>query len=184
MLAQAPHHPRIRYFESPAEELSVESGSVNLVGVTLAFHWLDRERFLAEARRVLRSDGVLIITSQGFRSWMLKNTELIRWFRDSYFPRFPTPPRNNEPFTDEAAERSGFTFIGRENFTHEVAYSPEQMARNLATHSNVIAAVEQGTESLDEIISWIVESVRPLFTAETEPFVFGGEIWYLRPSSS
>jgi len=183
MLAQAPADSRIRYLQAPAEDLPVANGCADLVSVTLAFHWFDRPRFLAEARRVLRPRGTLIIVSHGFQSWLLPNTELSRWFADHYFPRFPTPPRNREPFTDEVAVENGFRFIGRENFTQELPFSPEQLARNLATHSNVIAAVEQGNQSLDEITTWIVESVRPFFRAATEPFVFGGEIWYLQPAS-
>jgi len=184
MLAQAPVHPRIRYLEAAAENLPIQDGSVDLLTVTLAFHWFDRVRFFAEARRVLRERGTLIIVSQGFRSWLLKNAKIAQWFKDQYFQRFPTPPRNQEPFTDEAAQENGFHFIGREEFTQELPFSPEQLASNLVTHSNVIAAVEQGNQSLDEVTAWIVESVRPLFRAPAEPFVFGGEIWYLRPAPS
>jgi ubiquinone/menaquinone biosynthesis C-methylase UbiE len=182
MLAQAAEHPRIRYMEASAEQLPLENESANLVSVTLAFHWFDRIRFLAEARRVLRPDGTLVIASHGFRSWLSKNQKIVRWFKEEYFVRFPVPPRNNEPFTDEAARKSGFRFIGREEFTHEIVYSPEELARNLVTHSNVIVAVEQGTESVEDVVAWIVESLGPLFGAETESFVYAGEIWYLRPS--
>jgi ubiquinone/menaquinone biosynthesis C-methylase UbiE len=183
MLAQAPVHPRIRYLEAFAEQLPLENASVDLVSVTLAFHWFDRVRFLAEARRVLREDGILVIASHGFRSWLSKNEKIVRWFKEHYFVRFPVPPRNQQPFTDEAARVAGFEFLGREEFRHEILYSPEELARNLVTHSNVIAAVEQGMESVDDVVAWIVDSLTPLFKAETESLVYAGEIWYLQPSS-
>ena len=183
MLAQAPVHPRIRYQEAFAEQLPLETGSVDLVSVTLAFHWFDRVRFLAEAHRVLRENGTLVIASHGLRSWLSKNEKLVRWFKEQYFVRFPVPPRNNAPFTDEAAREGVFRFLGREEFTHEIQFSPEELARNLVTHSNVIAATEQGTESVDGVVAWIVDSVRPLFAGATESLVYGGEIWYLRPAS-
>ncbi len=181
MLAEAAAHPRIHFVQASAERLPIEPAGADLVCVTLAFHWFDRGRFLAEAHRVLRDDGTLVIASHGFRSWLLANTRLTDWFRDEYFPRFPKPPRNEEPFPDEAAREHGFGFLGRETFRHEIPYSPEQLAANLATHSNVIVAVEEGNQSVDEITAWIVESVRPLFSKPTEDIVFVGEIWYLRP---
>jgi len=84
--------------------------------------------------------------------------------------RLPTkPPR-----------KAAWAFIGRERYLHELPFTPEQLARNLVTHSNVIAAVEEGNQPLDSIFSWIVDSVRPLFSAATENMVFGGEVWYLQ----
>jgi ubiquinone/menaquinone biosynthesis C-methylase UbiE len=180
MLAQAPVHPHIRYLEALAEHLPLENASVNLVSVTLAFHWFDRARFLAETRRVLKEDGTLVITSYGLRSWLSKNEKIVQWFKEQW-AKFPSPPRNNDPFTDDAARENGFQFIGREEFSHEIRYTPEELARNLVTHSNVIAAIEQGTESVDDILAWITESLRPAFAAEAENLVHAGEIWYLRP---
>jgi ubiquinone/menaquinone biosynthesis C-methylase UbiE len=43
----------VRYVEAPAEDLPFADGSFQLITVALAFHWFDRPRFLAEARRVL-----------------------------------------------------------------------------------------------------------------------------------
>ena len=43
----------------PAEVCSLPDASVDLIAVGQALHWFDRERFFAEARRVLRRDGVL-----------------------------------------------------------------------------------------------------------------------------
>jgi ubiquinone/menaquinone biosynthesis C-methylase UbiE len=182
MLARAPAHPRIRYLQAPAEHLPVGTRSVDLITVTLAFHWFDRPRFLAEVRRVLREDGTLVISSHRFHFRMLENPEINQWFEDHYFPKYPTPPRNNDPLTDEAAQESGLRFAGRDRYTHELTMSPDQLARNLVTHSNVIAAVEQGNQSLEDVYQWLVESVTPFFPAATGTFVFGGEIWYLQLS--
>src|SRR4029434_8150559 len=54
MLARAPVHERIRYVEASAEQLPLGDSSADLMTVSLAFHWFDRGRFLAEARRVLQ----------------------------------------------------------------------------------------------------------------------------------
>lgn len=58
-LAQAPAHPRIIYRVAGAEDSGLPDRSVDLVTVASGIHWFDLERFFAEARRVLRSGGVL-----------------------------------------------------------------------------------------------------------------------------
>ena len=52
-------HPRISYHVAPAESSGIESHSVDLITVAQALHWMDLDRFFAEARRVLRPNGVL-----------------------------------------------------------------------------------------------------------------------------
>jgi SAM-dependent methyltransferase len=51
--------PKIEYRVAPAESSGLEAGSVDCVTVAQALHWLDLDRFHAEARRVLVADGVV-----------------------------------------------------------------------------------------------------------------------------
>jgi ubiquinone/menaquinone biosynthesis C-methylase UbiE len=64
-IAAATRHPRVDYRVAPAEASGLESESVDLVTVAQALHWLDRPAFFAEARRVLRSDGVIAAWTYG-----------------------------------------------------------------------------------------------------------------------
>jgi SAM-dependent methyltransferase len=56
-------HSRIRFAVEPAEACSLKDASVDLVAVAQAYHWFDQERFCAEARRVLRPDGLVAVWS-------------------------------------------------------------------------------------------------------------------------
>jgi len=58
-IANARPHQRIEYHVAPAENSGLRSGTVDLVMVAQALHWFDLDRFYAEARRVLKPDGVL-----------------------------------------------------------------------------------------------------------------------------
>jgi SAM-dependent methyltransferase len=64
-IAAATPHPRVDYRVAPAEASGLEADSVDLVTVAQALHWLDRPAFFAEARRVLRSDGVIAVWTYG-----------------------------------------------------------------------------------------------------------------------
>ena len=54
-------HPKVEYRQASAEHSGLESGSVDLVTVATALHWLDFDRFYAEARRVLAPGGALAV---------------------------------------------------------------------------------------------------------------------------
>ena len=58
-IAKAEPHERVEYRVAPAENSRIEPATVDLIVVAQALHWFDLERFYAEARRVLKSDGVL-----------------------------------------------------------------------------------------------------------------------------
>lgn len=67
-IAAAVAHPRVEYRVAPAESSGLASGSGDLVTVGQALHWLDRPAFYAEARRVLRPDGIVAAWSYGLSS--------------------------------------------------------------------------------------------------------------------
>jgi SAM-dependent methyltransferase len=62
-LAQATPHPKIEYRQAPAEQSGLTGGSVDLVTVATAVHWLDFDRFYAEAKRVLAPGGAIVVWS-------------------------------------------------------------------------------------------------------------------------
>ncbi|MEP7338201.1 MAG: methyltransferase domain-containing protein [Acidobacteriota bacterium] len=55
---------RIEWRVMPGERLSLESDSFDLVTSAMAFHRLNGEKFLAEAHRVLKSGGRLLIADE------------------------------------------------------------------------------------------------------------------------
>jgi SAM-dependent methyltransferase len=58
-LANAAAHKRVEYRVGRAEASGLAAGSIDLVTVAAAIHWLDLPPFYAEAQRVLRPGGVL-----------------------------------------------------------------------------------------------------------------------------
>jgi len=62
-IANAQSHDRVEYRVAPAENSSLESETIDLLMVAQALHWFELDRFYAEARRVLKPDGVLAATA-------------------------------------------------------------------------------------------------------------------------
>ena len=64
-LVAATAHPRVEYHCEPAEACGLEDSSADLITVAQAAHWLDHQRFYAEAMRVLTPTGVIAVWCYG-----------------------------------------------------------------------------------------------------------------------
>lgn len=62
-LANALSHERITYRVEPAEDVSLETRSVDLITVATAVHWFDLRRFYQTVRRVSVAGGILAVWS-------------------------------------------------------------------------------------------------------------------------
>ena len=58
-IANATPHERIDYRVLLSEKTDIESHSVDLITVSQALHWFNLDEFYSEARRVLKSRGVI-----------------------------------------------------------------------------------------------------------------------------
>lgn len=163
-----------------AERLPFAGDSFDLITVSMSFHWLDRARFLDEARRLLRRDAWLVVYNNLFFGTMRENPAFALWHRDSYLARFPAPPRHRQPLTTDDTAAHGLSFARRETYANDVRFTPEELASYLTTQSNVIAAVEHGKDDLASVRAWLVASLAPLFPSSQCTFSFGGDIWYLQ----
>jgi ubiquinone/menaquinone biosynthesis C-methylase UbiE len=178
--ARAEAVPRVDYAQAAAERLPFPGEAFDLLSAGLAFHWFDQPRFLAEARRVLTPAGWLVVSNSAFRGEMRENPEFRTWTRERYLARYPTPPRNRPSLAPEAATEHGFRLVKQERFDNEVPFAVDGLVGYLLTQSNIIAAVEQGRESLAEARAWLTREVEPLFPDTRATFVFDGAVWILR----
>ena len=184
MLEQAERDERIDYVVCPSERLAVSDGAVDLVTVSSAFHWFDRDMFLPEAKRVLKPSGWLVVYNNFFFSSMKENAEFKSWFTSTYVKRFPTPPRDDRPFGEQDAEQAGFRFLKREWYANDVLWGASQLVDYLLTQTNVSAVVEDGAWTLEEVKRYLGMEVGPFFPATGRAtFEFGGPIWYLQEGS-
>src|SRR5512133_486639 len=58
-IANAQPYGRVEYRVAPAENSGIQSAAADLIMVAQVLHWFDPDRFYAEARRVLKPDGML-----------------------------------------------------------------------------------------------------------------------------
>lgn len=58
-IARAYPHERVDYRVEPAEHVSLNDSSTDLVTVAVAIHWFNFDEFYREVKRILRPDGIL-----------------------------------------------------------------------------------------------------------------------------
>jgi len=180
MIALAPEENGVKYFVAPTESLPFDENEFDLITLSQVFHWLDRDKFLAEANRVLRPDGWLVAYDNYFSGQMIENQDFQLWYREEYLKKYSTPPRAKITFTSENTNPSGFHLLKEEWYENTIEFSLEGLVDYLVTQSNVIAVVEGGTEEIEETRMWLTEGLRHLFrSSKKEKSLFNAPIWYL-----
>jgi len=180
MLALAPALPNVVYQFGEAEALPFSSETFDLLTAGKAFHWFDQDRFLREANRVLKSRGWLLIYNNVFMGGMKENPGFKQWVEQAYLAKYTTPPRARKKLTADYASEFSFELAGRENVFNDVSMTGEQLVGYFLSQSNVIAAVEQGSETTEDVAAWLEQGARPFFTGPTGTMQFGSDVWYLR----
>lgn len=170
MLKQAERHPRIEYRKGYAEALPVRAGEFDLVSVSSAYHWFDQERFVAEAARVLRPGGWLVLYKTGSIGSIADQPRFTTWRREVLKVRYPKIARHGERLTAELAAACGFAEFSGETFADVRRYTLDEYVENLLTHSSVIRVVERGPEPVDAVRAWLRDELGGYFPGGTAQF--------------
>lgn len=171
MVARARADTGLPYTVGSAEALPVGTGSVDLVTVGSGVHWFDQQRFAAEAARVLRPGGALLLYEHG--GGTLPEPAFSDWKRGTYLRRFPPPPRG--PLAADFPATGGFVLERTDEWPDEVAMTSAAFAAYLTTQSNVAG------EPADRVRGWFAAELAPFFDSGTGRVVtFRGSCRLLR----
>lgn len=180
MLKQAKKHERVEYILASAENLPLSGDKFDLITISQAIHWVDKEKFFAEADRVLKPDSLIIAYDNYFQGQMLDNPAFNDWYKNEFLRNYPIPPRGRRAFDRASENKQDFVLEHEEFNENTLEFSAEELVNYLVTISNVIALVENGTEPIEEVYEWLTASITPFFDGAKKDFAFINPIWYLR----
>jgi len=151
-IAHAIPHPAVAYGVGRAEQSGLAAGSVDLVTVAQALHWLDRKAFYEEARRVLVPGGMVAAWCYVLvRIDPAVDRVMEAFYRDTIGPYWP-PGRH---ITDERYRTIEFPFaeLATPEFTMEQALTLDELAGYVRTWSGTLRYVERnGCDPVDDLV--------------------------------
>jgi SAM-dependent methyltransferase len=178
MLRHAESRHQTSYAAARGENLPFHTGTFDLLTVSSAFHWFNRKAFLSEAGRVLRPAGILVVYDNYFSGSALETDELGRWVYAVYRSKYPAPARGSIDF-GPGTIKDGFRVLRGDEYENEVEFTLEELVSYLLTQTNVIAAVEEGDQSVEDVKEWLRRELQSYFASGPLTVRFGGPIWIL-----
>jgi len=127
-ISNAQPHERVEYRVAPAENSSIKSGTVDLIMVAQALHWFDLHHFYAEARRVLKPNGVLAASAYNLLQIEPAIDQVVnRYYYEVVGPFWPPERELVEHFTDlpfpfHQIDPPKFEMTAQWNLNHLVGY--------------------------------------------------------------
>jgi ubiquinone/menaquinone biosynthesis C-methylase UbiE len=134
-VANGIQHERIRYAVAPAENSGLADFSVDVITVAQAAHWFDLPKFYAEAKRVLRPDGALILWCYG--TFQFGHAEIDRLL-DEYYSHVVGPywpPERRYIKRDYRTLQFPLNEFNAPRFDMEAEFTRERLAGYLRTWS-------------------------------------------------
>jgi SAM-dependent methyltransferase len=144
-------HEHVEYRVVPAENSGIKSGTVDLVMVAQALHWFDLDRFYAEARRVLKPDGILAASAYNLLDVEPAIDEVVnRYYHEVVGPFWPPERKLVEQFADlpfpfHRVDAPKFEMTAQWNLDHLLGY-----LRTWSSTQRFIAA--NASDPLEQII--------------------------------
>jgi SAM-dependent methyltransferase len=150
-IANAQSHEIVEYRVAPAEKSGIGSDTLDLIMVAQALHWFDLDRFYAEARRVLKPDGVLAASAYNLLHIETAIDEVVnRYYNEVVGPFWPPERELIEQFSNLSFP---FHEIDAPQFEMAVQWSLDHLLGYLRTWSSTqrfIAA--KGSDPLEQIM--------------------------------
>jgi ubiquinone/menaquinone biosynthesis C-methylase UbiE len=133
----------IQYHNAPAESVpSIQSNSVDVITVATALHWFDLPRFYAEANRVLKTNGVLVVWSYWGNRINTAIDELIDYFAYEFLLDYwPNGAKKNWIVQYKDVELP-FTTIPTPTFVATQHWTLQQFVDYMMTWSSVNAYIK------------------------------------------
>jgi ubiquinone/menaquinone biosynthesis C-methylase UbiE len=168
-VANATKHRKITYIVAPAEKTGIESTSIDLLVVAQALHWFDRDKFYAEAKKVLKPGGVIAAWSYSLLRIAPAIDSLIDKFYTDIIGPFWPPERK---WVEDNYSSIPFPFqeISAPRFNMKATWDLKYLVGYLGTWSAVQRFKEKN--KMDPIENLIEELVQAWGQPETEKQIY------------
>ncbi len=170
----------IGYVQAPAEASGLAAGQFDVVSAATCWHWFDRPRAAAEARRLLRPEGRLVIAALDWHpipgNAVHFSIETIRRFTGA-----PAPSSRNSfqyPVWTQDLSDAGFHSWEVFAFTAQIPYSHEAWLGRIRASAAVGPAMDKATLArFDGELGQVLKENFPGETLAVDHMIFALIAW-------
>ena len=165
--------PSADFAVAAAEALPLPNTSVDLITAAGSLNYVELDRFLAEAERVLTPDGILLVYDFAPGRSFADGPELDEWF-SQFVARYPWPSNEAREINPHllAEIAPGFS-LEAEQFEIPITLSSDFYREYMMTETNVARAVRAGIP-LEDIRAWCAKTLFPIWGANDRDVLFRG----------
>jgi len=160
---------KVTYKVAAAENSDLETGSVDLLTVATAIHWIDLEKFYPEVRRVLKPGGVIAVWLYTDNNINEEIDKVSSYFAHEFVEPY-WPLENKKVWTFEESVVFPFERIETPGFKIELKWSLKDYLSFLYTWSSTQAFIKQTGKDPIELVyekfkkAWVDENTRRTVT--------------------
>ena len=173
--------PDYRFYTAKAEETKIPEKQYDIVTAAGVINWVDREKFLQNMSQVMVKDGYLIIYDFWISDKMVENEEYTKWWHKIYLPAFPKPQRKEDIWSQKDMF-PGFSMKKQITYQMQYEFDKEAFIRFMMIQSNVNTQIESGHRTVEEVQSFMEQTLTPVFHGERKTLIFEGYNWYITRS--
>ena len=168
--------PGASFFLATLEALPVRSESVDIMTAAGSLNWADLDLFFADASRVLKRDGTLVVYDFSPGRRFADSNLLDRWFAE-FEQRYPWPPAQEITPEKLSLAPVRLRLDAYENFEISLSLDPAAYLDYVMTETNVVTALDGVTGA--EIRAWCARTLEPVFSGVPHDVLFRGYIAYI-----
>ena len=167
-----------------AEDIVLTPEPFDIVTAAGVINWVDEALFLTNLKKSMTPHGLLLIYDFWITDRMLSNPSYTDWWHQEYLKHFPKPPRKEYVWTQEIVAPYGFHITKQVTYEFPYEFDLDSFIEFMLLQSNVIAQIEEGKQSLEDVTAWFYHSLAPIWQQSKEILFFDGYSWYIEPSTT
>jgi len=164
---------RVTYREATAESTGLDAGSADVIAAGQCWHWFDRAQALREVRRVLKTDGTLVIAHFDWLPLAGSLVEATEHLIVRYNPAWHLGGGKGM-YPQWLPELSAAGMQNIETFSYDVSapYTPEAWRGRIRASAGVAALDAAMVQKFDADLAQLIAERYPLPVLETPHRVF------------
>jgi SAM-dependent methyltransferase len=161
--------PDAHFAAATAESMPVRDCSMDLMTAAGSLNYANLDLFFAEAARVLKPEGVLIVYDFEPGRSLRHTRDLDEWFQ-AFLQKYPHPLYEGRILNPEilAQYNSGFRTRSAQRFEIEIQLTPQFYVDYMLTETNVAAVPPE------EVRAWCEETLAPIWKGGAQEVLFRG----------